>query len=157
MTPPISGPIASAIADTPARDDRERGGHHDRGADALDGPRADQRPACRREPAGERREREDHEADQEDATPSEEVGQLAAGEHEHGEGEGVGVHRPLELREPDAEVALDGRQRDVHDGVVEHDHEEREGERSQRPPLAVLLGEDPCPHRVPSSVLIGVR
>ena len=39
------------------------------------------------------------------------------------------------------QVALDRRQRDVHDGVVEHDHEQREAHRSERPPLAVVVGD----------------
>ena len=37
------------------------------------------------------------EADDEDEPAAEEVGELAAGEHEHGEGERVAGHDPLEL------------------------------------------------------------
>ena len=79
------------------RDDRERRGQHQRGADALRRARADQHLAGGGEPAGERGEREDGEAEQEDAFAAEEVGQLPAREHQHREGEGVRVHRPLEL------------------------------------------------------------
>jgi hypothetical protein len=39
------------------------------------------------------------------------------------------------------QVALDRGQRDVHDRVVEHDHEQREAHRAERPPAAVLLGD----------------
>ena len=55
------------------------------------------------------------------------------------EGERVTRDDPLQLREVCAEVILDRRQRDVHDGVVEHDHEEAERDGGQRPPLASLL------------------
>src|ERR687885_481622 len=41
------------------------------------------------------------------------------------------------------------RQGDVHDRVVEHDHEQREAERSERPPFLVLFREDPRAHRPP--------
>ena len=68
--PPTSGPIASAIAETPAQmpiaapalarrerggDDRERRRVHQRPAEALHDARADQEAAARRQPARERR------------------------------------------------------------------------------------------------------
>jgi len=102
-------------------------------------------------PQDERGEREDRQSDQEHPPAAEEVGELPAREHENGKGERVGVDRPLELREADAEIALDRRQRHVHDRVVEHDHEEGERERAQRPPPAVLLREDPRAHSAPSA------
>ena len=71
---------------------------------------------------------------------------LPPDEHQRGERQRVAGHDPLELGEVGAEVALDRRQRDVHDGVVEHDHEQAEGDGGQRHPLAVLLCEDPSPH-----------
>ncbi len=146
MRPPMSGPIASAIAETPAQMPiaipRWWGGKVAEMIESVAGnisaapmPWTVRAPisvlAGRREPAGKRREREDRQAEQEDAAPAEEVGELAAREHEDGERERVGVHRPLELGEADAEFALDRGERDVHDGVVEHDHEERE--RRARP------------------------
>src|SRR5207244_11931992 len=54
-------------------------------------------------------------------------------------------------RPGDVEVASDRGERDVHDRVVEHDHEEAEGDGPQRPPLAVLLCEDACAHCLASS------
>ena len=69
------------------------------------------------------------------------VGELAAREHERGEGECVAVDHPLELGDARCEVALDRGQRHEDDRVVEHDHEQPEGDRPQRPPLAVLLCE----------------
>jgi hypothetical protein len=48
-----------------------------------------------------------------------------AGEHEEaGDDQGIGVEDPLELREAGTEVALNGRQRDVHDGDIHADHEQ---------------------------------
>src|SRR4029079_2086642 len=129
-------------------DDREGGGVHERGAGSLDDAGADQPAGARRETAEERRDREDHEPDDEDPPPPEHVGEFAAGQHEDAERERVAVEDPLELGDADAQVALDRRQRHVHDRVVEHDHEQAEGDRSQRPPLPVLRVEDlrlhPC-------------
>src|SRR5438105_12292353 len=68
--PPTSGPIASAIAETPAQmpialpgregggDDRQRRGVHQRAAEPLHDARSDQEAAVRRKPAGKGRARE---------------------------------------------------------------------------------------------------
>ena len=85
------------------------------------------------------REREHHHAEQEHPPAPEDVAEPAAGDEQHGERQRVGVDRPLERRDRRAEVALDGRQRDVHDRVVEHDHEQGEAHRRERPPAAVAL------------------
>ena len=132
-------------------DDRERRRVHQRRADALDGAGGDQRRRAAGEPAPERRAGEDHEARDEDRAPAEQVGELAAREQEHAERQRVGVHDPLELGHRDAEVGADRRQRHVHHRVVEHDHEQAERNRDQRPPLPVLIREEPCPHRYPPS------
>ena len=73
------------------------------------------------------------------APAPEDVAEPAARHEQHGEGQRVGVDRPLERRQRSVQVALDRRQRDVHDGVVEHDHEQREAHRAERPPAAVLV------------------
>jgi hypothetical protein len=158
-SPPTSGPIASAGPDPDRRaalvrrerrrDDRERGRVHQRGADALDDAGADQEVAALGEAAGERRGREDRETDDEDEPPSIPVGELPARQHQRGERERVAGDDPLQLRQADAEVALDRRERDVHDRVVEHDHEQAEGDRDQRPPLARLGREKACSHSAP--------
>ena len=82
----------------------------------------------------------------EDAPAAVRVRDLAADQHQRRERQRVAGDDPLELGEVGAEIALDRRQRDVHDGVVEHDHEEAERDRGERQPLAVLLCEDPSPH-----------
>ena len=58
------------------------------------------------------------------------------------EAQRVGVDRPREAGDGRAEVGLDRGQGDVHDGVVEHHHEEGEAHRPQRPPLAIGLGQN---------------
>ena len=65
----------------------------------------------------------------------------------------VGVDRPREAGDGRAEVGLDRGQGDVHDGVVEHHHEQGEAHRPQRPPLAVVLGQNR--HQRSSFVLSG--
>ncbi len=120
------------------RDDRERRGVHERPAEPLHDARADQEAAVRRETAREARSREDREPEHEDQTTPDEVGELAAGEHEGGEGERIPGDDPLELGEAHVQRAPHRGQRDVHDRVVEHDHEEPDRHRGERPPLLVL-------------------
>ena len=133
-------------------DDGEGGGHHAGRADALEHACPDQQLGAPGEAAEQRRDGEDGKAEEEDAPAPEHVGELAAGEHEDGEAERVAGDDPFELSHVDPEVALDGREGHVHDGVVEHDHEEGERHRRQCPPLPVFLREDPCLHRFPASV-----
>ena len=85
-------------------EDRQRQRHHDRAADALHGPRRDQRLDDRSERRGERAEREDAEADREHAPAAEAVAERGAGEEQHGERERVGVDRPLEALERRVQV-----------------------------------------------------
>ena len=133
-------------------DDRKRRRVHQRRSNALHDAGADQVARAGREAARERGGREDRQADDEDQAPAEQVSELAAREHEHGERERVTADHPLELGLRDVEVALDRGQRHEDDRVVEHDHEQPEGDRAQRPPLAVLLCEYSCSHGLaPSS------
>ena len=160
-SPPTSGPIASAIAETPAQIPiavpRCRGGkvavmiESDAGfMSAAPTPWAMRAAismvAAVGEPAGERGKREGGDPDDEDQPPAEHVGELAADQHQRRERQRVAGDDPFELGEADPEVALDRGQRDVHDGVVEHDHEQPERDRRERPPLLVLLGHEPRPH-----------
>ena len=139
--------IGGKLADRERRrDDREGRRHHQCRAHPLNRACRDQLGAGRGEPAEERRGGEDDQADHEDQPAAEQVAELAAREQQRREGQRIGRNRPLELRTADAELPLDRRQRHVHDRVVEHDHEEREAQRAQRPPLPVLVREDPRPH-----------
>ena len=140
-----AGPRADRLAALGGRegvgDDREGAGHHERGADALDGAARDEPGLALRE-ADERAGRgERDDAEEEHAPAPEEVAQAPAGDQQDGERQRVGVHGPLEAGDRRAEVLLDRRQRDVHDGVVEHHHEQREAHGGERPPAAVVLVE----------------
>jgi hypothetical protein len=116
------------------------------GAGALQDARADEHLRRGREAAQERRNGEDGDSDHEDQPAAVGVGDLAPDQHQRRERQGVARHDPLELGEIGVEVALDRRQRDVHDGVVEHDHEEPDRDRRERQPLPILLCEDPGAH-----------
>ena len=166
MRPPTSGPIASASAETPAQMPiavpRCCGGKVAAMIESVAGfisaaptpwsdARGDQLVARVGEAAPERGEGEDAIPSDEDQPPPVRVGHLPADEHERRERQRVAGDDPLELGEVGAEVVLDRGQRDVHDRVVEHDHEEAEGDRGQREPLACLLCEDPSSHAVPFS------
>ena len=61
------------------------------------------------------------------------VAERCAGQQQHGVGEHVGVHGPLERLDRGAEVAVDARQGDAHDEVVEHHHEQSERHDRQGP------------------------
>ena len=76
---------------------------------------ADQHLLRGREAAGERGDREERDAEQEQAPVAEEVAQPAAEEQEAAEGEQVRVHDPRERRLGEPEVLLDRRQRDADD------------------------------------------
>ena len=120
-------------------DDRKRRRIHQRCPRALDDARGDQHFARAGEPAPERREREDDDPENEDQPPAVGVRELAADQHQGGERERIAGHDPLECRKVGLEVTLDRGQGDVHDGVVEHDHEKPERDGPQRPPLPALL------------------
>ena len=113
-------------------DDRERGRVHQRSAEPLHDACSDQdvRVAC--ESAGKRRECEDDEADHEHQPAAEQVGEFPAREHERAERERVAGDDPFELRNLEVERALHRGERDVHNRVVEHDHEEAEQETATR-------------------------
>ena len=121
------------------RDDRERGGQDERRSEALQRAGRDQQAAAHGEGAGERADGEDDEAEHEDPAAPEDVRELAGRKQQHGERERIGVDGPLELGEPDPELCLDRRQRDVHDRQVDVDHEQREREHRQRPPAPAAL------------------
>ena len=112
--------------------DRQRGGGDQRGAEALQGARADEPDVGLGQAAEQRREREDDEADHEELAAAQEVGEAAAEQQEATEGEGVGVDDPGEVVLGEVERAPDGGQRDVDDGGIEDDDELRHGQERQR-------------------------
>ena len=76
------------------RDDRQRRRRDDRGAEALHRAGGDQPSLGLGDPAGERGQREQHQADHEHPPAPEQVGQPAAEQQEAAEGQRVGVHHP---------------------------------------------------------------
>ena len=149
-TPPSSGPTAAAEAivapqipnAVPALapvellgDQRQPAGVHDRAADALARARDDQEQRARGQRAQERGQREQAEADREHELAAEQVGERAGGQQERGQGQRVGVDHPLDVREARVQIGRDLRQRDVHDRDVEQQHERRDADNQQRPPL----------------------
>ncbi len=105
------------------RQDGEGGGCQDGRTQPLEGAGADQQGLVLGQAAEQTREGEHRQADEEDLAPPVEVGRPAAEQQETGEGQGVRIDDPLQVRIAEVQVVLYRRQRDVHDGRVEHDHE----------------------------------
>ena len=107
---------------------------------ALDGAGGDQEVGARRQRGARRGEGEERDAGDEHAPAAEAVTERGAGQQEHPVGEDVGVDGPLQSLHRGAEVVVDAGQGDVHDEVVEDDHEEAHGDQDQRPkPPSVSL------------------
>ena len=119
MTPPTSGPIATApptdgAPDAERRrpvfavellaDQRQRGREHPGAADALQPAGEVEQRRVAGDPAEERGEGEDPEADREDAAAPEPVAERAGGQQEGGEHQRVGVDDPLQAGEAGARV-----------------------------------------------------
>jgi hypothetical protein len=122
------------------REERERGGEHDRATDSLSGTGDDEEDGTRRQRAQEGGEGEQAEPDAEHQPPSEQIGQCPCGQEQRGEGESVGVDHPLDLREARLELLGHARERHVDDRDVEQEHERRRAHDDQRPPLAFHRG-----------------
>jgi hypothetical protein len=116
--------------------DRERARGHDRRPDPLEGASPDQRLVRPGEPAQERGEREEDDADHEHAAAPEQVGRPPAEQQQAGEGQGVGTNHPLQPLRREAELLLDRGDRNGHDRRIQDDHEERTTKQRQRPPAA---------------------
>ena len=125
--------------------ERERDRRDKRAAEALDRARGHQLPLRGREPAGERGEGEERDADQEHAALPEEVAQPPAQQQEAAEREQVGVDHPGERGLREAEVVPDRREGDVHDRHIQHDHQVAEAEDDQREPACAAGGRHTRP------------
>ena len=106
-------------------------------ADALDAAGQVEHERRGGQAAGQRRGREDDQADGVDAPAAEDVADHAGGEQEGGQGQGVGVDHPLEIGEGGVERLLDVGERHVDHGDVQQQHEGAGADGDQRPPLAV--------------------
>ncbi len=86
------------------------------------------------------------EADHEDALAAEQVAEASGEQQQAAEGDQIGVDDPREARLGEAEVALDRRQRDVHDGGVEHDHQHPHAEHVEGYPAVAVGHGGQCSH-----------
>ncbi len=89
------------------RDDRQRGGRHERAAEALQRPAGDQHPGCLGEPIQQRCRAEHDDAHREQPLAAEQVGRAPAEQQKAAEDERVGVDDPLEVRCREVQAALD--------------------------------------------------
>ena len=76
-------------------------------------------------------------ADHEDAAPSVEIGQQAAGQQQHGIDEVVGVEHPLQGADAGVEIVADRPRREIDHGHVDLGHQHGETEREQSEVLVV--------------------
>ena len=135
-----------AFAPFPERggQDRQGGRREQRSAEALEGAERDQRALRPGEPVEERAHREEHEARDEQAPTTEEIGEPAAQQEHAAEEDGVGGDHPLQAFLAEVEAGLDRRQGDVHDRDVEDDHElgDDDGREADPPPRIGGGGSD---------------
>ena len=101
-------------------------------ADALHRPCPDQFHGGGGQAAGGRPGGEQQQTGDEHAAPAQPVAELAAQQYETGERHDVGVDGPLQLVRCGAQVPLDRRHRDVDDGVVQEDGEQRQAGSAHR-------------------------
>jgi hypothetical protein len=120
-------------------DQSQGDGEHHRAAHALERSRQVQEGRIGCQPAEQRCDREDPQAPGEHPPAAQPVGQRAGGQHQRRQGQRVGVDHPLELGEAGPEVLLDRRQRRVHDGDVEEQHEGGDGDGAEGPPPAIRV------------------
>ena len=115
--------------------DRERGRRDRGGAQSLQRASGDQRRLAPGEAAEERADREDDQAGHEDHAAPEDVGETTAQQQKAAEDERIRADHPLQVLLREAQVFLDGRQRDVDDRDVQNDDELRDAEERQCKPF----------------------
>jgi hypothetical protein len=140
---PPPEPRPATVAQIPIAHARRSGGNasamierEQRRPDSLECPERDQHAVARREGACGGEDREDDEAEHEDALAPVAIVERAAHEDERGERQDIRVDRPDKVDRRDVELPLDRGQRDVHDRDIEQDHELREAGCCERPALA---------------------
>ena len=118
--------------------DRQGRRREKRAERALEGPRRDQHAEAGGRAAGGRRGGEAECADQERDLAADQVAEPSAEKEQAAERERVGGHHPLPVHGGEAQRPLRGRQRDIDDRGVQHDHELGEADGAQdQPPAAV--------------------
>ena len=121
------------------REDRERRRRDDRAAEALHAAGDHEHRLAAGQAADQRGGGEQQQPEDEHAPAAEEVGGAAAEQQEARERQRVGVDDPLQVDRREAQVGADRRQRDVHDGDVEDDHELRQAAQHEdhSPPCGI--------------------
>ncbi len=138
------GPDGDGLPPLPAvgehvGDDRQRGGHDQRAADAHQGPGADELVGAVGQRRQDRPDAHDRQADGEGAAAAEAVAERAHRQQQAGEHQDVGVHDPLELAGRRPELALEAGDGHVDDRVVHHDQQQAEAHDGQHDPAAGIL------------------
>ena len=108
--------------------ERQRDGGCDRASDPLYSARDHEHFLRGREAAGEGRDREHGDSDQEEAALAVQVAEPAAEQQKASVREQVRVHHPREGRVGETEIVLDRGERDADDRDVEDDHQARQAE-----------------------------
>ncbi len=117
-------------------DQREAAGNEHRAAHTLEGSRRDQCADARRKAAQHGRDGEPHEPDHEHAPPAVLVAERAAQQEQRAQRQQVAVERPLQTRQPAAEIVPDVGQRHVDDRRVEERDARAEDGGEDHPPPA---------------------
>jgi hypothetical protein len=116
------------------RQNRELADHHRPGAHALDETSRDQQGRVFSQPAGQRGQAKQPQAQHQHASPAKAVGQRAGSHQYAGAGQGVGVHDPLGILETRAQLLFQRGQDHRHAGDFQAEHQRHqahggEGER----------------------------
>jgi hypothetical protein len=119
---------------------RERGRREHRREDALQRACRHERLEALRGTTGGGRAREAEQAGDERPLAAEQIGDPAAEQQQTAEGQRVGGDHPLAVVVGEAQVSLGGRQRDVHDGHVEHDHQLSDADDGEDEPATIVMG-----------------
>ena len=119
---------------------RQRGGHQQRGERALAGPRGHQHGEVDRGAADGRHAREPDQPGQERHLAAQQVGQPAAEQQQAAERQAVRGHHPLPVHGREVQRPLGRWQRDVHDREVQDDHQLRQGNHAQDQPAPPVQG-----------------
>ena len=121
--------------------DRERRREDERRPDAHEGTRPDELGRGGGHGGQRGGQREDHEPQLEGELAPEPVAEVAEGEQQSAEHERVGVDDPLELGRGRVQLRAQGREGDVHDGVVDHDHQEAQAQDGEDQPAPGVDGQ----------------
>ena len=121
-----------------SREDRQRGRHDERPADAHQGPGGGEDVGGAGEGGGHGAQPEDREAHGEGGAAAEAVGQAPGGEQQARKDEDVGIDDPLQLAVGGVERSGERGQGDVQDRVVDADDKEAEAQHGEDPPPPVV-------------------